>query len=190
MFDRFRFSKKGLTKGIAKEYNFKNFEEFYEQKDKFLSDNGSLFIPSLDVDFPPDFFASNEFKEEIDKLKSEFDFLICDTPPWRLFIDSKIIGKLMDNQIYVVCNQTSSFKDIQLFRKETNNYNNTTFFYNKFKLYFNLFWYKYEYPFYSRNYYYDYNDYSGNRNKFTFGAYSVESITNSYNLFIKWVKTY
>ena len=94
----------------------------------------------------------------------------------------------MDNQIYVVCNQTSSFKDIQLFRKETNNYNNTTFFYNKFKLYFNLFWYKYEYPFYSRNYYYDYNDYSGNRNKFTFGAYSVESITNSYNLFIKWVK--
>ncbi len=182
------FRKKGLTKGIAKEYNFKNFDEFYEQKDKFLSDNGSLFIPSLNVEFPPDFFASSEFKEEIDKLKNEFDFLICDTPPWRLFIDSKIIGKLMDNQIYVVCNQTSSFKDIQLFRKETNNYNGTRFFYNKFKLYFNFFWYKYEYPFYSRNYYYDYSDYSGIRNKFTFRAYAVESITNYYNLFVKWVK--
>ena len=36
------YRKKGITKEIAGEYNFKNFEEFNQQRDKFTTENGSL----------------------------------------------------------------------------------------------------------------------------------------------------
>ncbi len=157
------YRKKGITKEIAGEYNFKNFEEFNQQRDKFTTENGSLFVPSLDVNNPHDFFTSKEFLEQFNLLKTEFDYLICDTPPWRLFIDAKIISKLVDQHIYVVASQTSTFRDIELFLKEILNEEKVFYFYNKFDLYFNFLWYKYQYPYYSRSYYYDYSGYGSIR---------------------------
>ena len=153
------FRKKGLTKDIYGETNFKNYDEFNQNKSKFLSDNDSIFIPSLDIDNPPDFFSSEHFIEFVQSLKNEYDYIICDTPPWKLFVDAKIISKNFDQLIYIVCNQSSSFKDLDLFLKETEK-NKVNFFYNKFNLYFNFLWYKYQYPYYSRNYYYEYGHYS------------------------------
>ena len=45
-----------------------------------MDQSGSLFIPSFDIESPTDFFTSIEFKEEISKLKEEFDFIFSDTP--------------------------------------------------------------------------------------------------------------
>jgi len=183
------FRKKGLTRDLAPNANFKNFEEFFENKNDYTSDNESIFIPSFDVDSPPDFFTSEEFLKNISILKDEYDYLLFDTPPWRLFVDAKILSKHVDNHIYVVSSQASTFKDIDLFRKEINPEKNVYYFYNKFSLYFNFLWYQYEYPYYSRNYYYDYQNYGTGTKKFTISNFLVESATKLRNILSEWVKS-
>ena len=183
------YRKKGLTKVLASDANFKNFEEFDSLKSNYISENGSLFVPSLKVDDPPDFFTSQEFTKKITELKEDFDYVLFDTPPWRLFIDAKIISKQVDNHIYIVSNQTSTFKDIDLFKKEVHSEENISFFYNKFKLYFNFLWYQYQYPYYSRNYYYDYQTYTAETKNFTFSNFLVESASKLKNVLLKWVKS-
>ena len=154
------YRKKGLTKDFSKKISFTNFDEFEADIESFTYENGSLFIPSFEVDSPPNFFSSDEFKNKLNELKNQFDIVICDTPPWQLFIDSKIISKNFDSHLYVVCNQSTSFKDIDLFQKDFEDLSSIRYFYNKFNLYFNFLWYKYQYTYYSNNYYYDYLDYS------------------------------
>jgi tyrosine-protein kinase Etk/Wzc len=183
------YRKKGLTKELAPDSNFKNFEEFNREKNNFMTDNGSLFIPSFEVGFPQDFFTSEEFSEELSSLKKDFDYLILDTPPWRLFVDAKIISKHVDNHIYVVSDQTSTFKDINIFKEEIDSVQNVYYFYNNFKLYFNFLWYQYQYPYYSRNYYYDYQNYGRSVKNFTIVNFLVESGTKLRKLLYKWVKT-
>ena len=183
------YRKKGLTKTLSKDSKFNNFEEFNASRENFIDSNGSLFVPSFEVDSPNDFFSSEEFKSGIKDLKEEFDYLICDTPPWDLFVDAKIISKLFDIKIYIVCNHLTSFKDIKLFMKDIDNHDSVKFFYNKFYLYFNFLWYKYQYPAYSRNYYYDYMSYSNERNNFTFRSFLVESPTKLYNYAIEWINS-
>ena len=183
------YRKKGLTKTLSKDSKFNNFEEFNASRENFIDSNGSLFVPSFEVDSPNDFFSSEEFKSGIKDLKEEFDYLICDTPPWDLFVDAKIISKLFDIKIYIVCNHLTSFKDIKLFMKDIDNHDSVKFFYNKFYLYFNFLWYKYQYPAYSRNYYYDYMSYSSERNNFTFRSFLVESPTKLYNYAIEWINS-
>jgi tyrosine-protein kinase Etk/Wzc len=166
------FRKKDLTKNLYKEGALTSFEDFYRNIETFQSDNKSVFIPSFQVEDPPEFFSSDEFKQQIQKLKENYDFVICDTPPWKLFVDPKIISKVFDKKIYIVANQSSSFHDIHLFLQDIENVDSVRFFYNKFKLYFNFLWYKYQYPYYSRNYYYDYQDYSAIRRNITFSFIS------------------
>lgn len=183
------FRKKGLTRDLAPNSNFKNFEEFFENKNNYTSDNESIFIPSFDVDSPPDFFTSEEFLKHMSILKDEYDYLLFDTPPWRLFVDAKILSKHVDNHIYVVSSQASTFKDIELFRKEINPEKNVYYFYNKFSLYFNFLWYQYQYPYYSRNYYYDYQNYGTRTKKFTISNFLVESATKLRNILSEWAKS-
>ena len=183
------YRKKGLTKDLAPNANFKNFEEFFEDKKNYTSDNESIFIPSFSVESPPDFFTSEEFLKNISTLKADYDFLLFDTPPWRLFVDAKILSKHVDNHIYVVSSQVSTFKDIDLFKKEINSEKNVYYFYNKFSLYFNFLWYQYQYPYYSRNYYYDYQNYGIRTKKFTITNFLVESATKLRNMLSKWVKS-
>ena len=162
------YRKKDLTKNLYKEGELLNFDDFYENIEIFETDNKSVFVPSFRVEDPPEFFSSDEFKQNIEKLKENYDYVICDTPPWKLFVDPKIISKVFDKKIYIVANQSSSFHDIDLFKQDIENEETIRFFYNKFKLYFNFLWYKYQYPYYSRNYYYDYQDYSAIRRNVTF----------------------
>ena len=184
-----KYKKKGLTKELAPDSNFKSFEEFNEKKNNFTSDNGSLFIPSLEVDFPADFFTSEEFLNEISQLNENYDYILFDTPPWRLFVDAKILSKHVQSHIYVVSSQSSTFKDIDLFLKEINSEKNVYYFYNKFSLYFNFLWYRYQYPYYSRNYYYDYHRYGDVTKKFTISTFLVKSASKFQNMLLKWVKS-
>ena len=182
------YRKKGLTKEIIGSTDFKDFNDFNQNKKDFFDENGSLFIPSFNVDSPPDFFTSMEFKQEIEKLKQDFYFIICDTPPWNLFVDAKIISKLFDNHLYVVCNKISTFKDIDSFLKDFDSDSGIFYFYNKFNLYFNFLWYKYQYPYYENNYYYDYSSYSSTRKDFTFRRFLVELPSRLNKKIFKWVE--
>ena len=177
-----------MTQEIVGNIDFKSFEEFNLRKNDFYDENGSLFIPSFNIEDPPSFFTSDEFKNEINRLKEEFDFILCDTPPWNLFVDSKIICQQFEKHIYIVCNQLSTFKDIDSFLQDFENKSSVRFFYNKFNLYFNFLWYKYQYPYYSRNYYYDYSSYSAMRKNFTFKGFLVEFPTKFKNMLLKWVE--
>ena len=89
------YRKKGLTKEIIGSTEIKNFEEFSEKRSEYEGEGESLFIPSFDIESPPDFFTSEEFSREIKKIKEEFDYILCDTPPWNLFVDAKIISKFL-----------------------------------------------------------------------------------------------
>ncbi len=182
------YRKKGLTKEIKDDKNFKSFNEFENNLSEYIYENESLFIPSLEVDSPPDFFTSQEFKDKIEQLSLDFDYVICDTPPWKLFIDGKIISNSFDKHIYVVCNQKSSFRDIELFYKDFENKNSIFFFYNKFKLYFNFFWYQYQYPYYSRHDYYDYLDYASFKKDTSFLNILRDIPLNSILLLEKYIK--
>ena len=50
------YRKKGLTKTLSKDSKFNNFEEFNASRENFIDSNGSLFVPSFEVDSPNDFF--------------------------------------------------------------------------------------------------------------------------------------
>ncbi len=136
----------------------KSFEDFFQIEEEFRSEN-SLFIPSFSVDSIPTFFKSSEFESNIDKLKKDYDYVICDTPPWPLFVDAKIISKHFSQLIYIVGSEISTFKDIEIFESDTNRYDSISYFFNKFNYFYNFFGYQYQYPYYSNNYYYDYENY-------------------------------
>ena len=157
-------------KSLKSENPPENFKEFFENIDDFKIDQ-SLFVPKFKVDNPIEFFMSDEFKTEIQNFKKEYDFVICDTPPWDLFVDAKIVTENFDTCIYIVGNKLSSFKDIVLFNKEikaSDKNKKICFFYNKFDMFFRLFWLKYQYPNYSGNYYYGYSGYLNLNNPLKF----------------------
>ena len=183
------YRKKGLTQILNKKSSFKTFDEFLSKKNDFLTDNESLFIPSLDIEDPTNFFTSEEFKDFISSLNEEYDYVICDTPPWKLFVDAQMISKFFDTKLYVVCNQLTTFKDIEQFIEDNKKDENVRFFYNKFNIFFNFLWYKYQYPYYSRNYYYDYQEYSAIKRNFTFSKFSIESLSQLVEKIKKWVNS-
>lgn len=180
------YRKKGLTQELSLKSDFTDFQSFNSEKENFLDSSGNLIIPSFEVDSPPDFFTSESFISEINRLKEEFDYVICDTPPWDLFVDSKIISKVFNNHIYIVCNHISTFKDIDAFLKEIHSSENVKFFFNKFTMYLKFFWYKYQYPLYSRNYYYDYMSYSSLRKNLTIRSYLLDSLSKLWDVAQKW----
>ena len=57
---------------------------------------------------------------------------------WSLFVDAKIIKDTFKEIIYVVGNDISTFKDIEIFEKETKDVNSVFYFFNKFN-YFQYF---------------------------------------------------
>ena len=155
------YRKGDLSKEVMKENKdkFTNFEDFFKNIEKFKFDEG-VFVPSFDIEDPVNFFLSDDFKNGLEKLQKEYDVIICDTPPWSLFIDGKILSKYFSNILYIVGNNITTFKDIELIKKDLSREKNIKFFFNKFDLFFDIFWFKYVYPYYGGNYYYDYNGYS------------------------------
>ena len=181
------YRKKGLTKEVIGTTDVKNFDEFNNLRNDFQDESGNLFIPSFEVDDPPSFFTSEDFKKQLIKLKEEFDYVLCDTPPWNLFVDAKIISKYFDQHIYIVCNQISTFKDIDFVLQDFENPSSVKYIYNKFNLYFNFLWYRYQYPYYSRNYYYDYSSYSSIKKDFIFKNFLVELPAKFNKVASKWL---
>ena len=165
-----RLQKRDLTlKSFDPKNSPKSFKEFYQDIDNYRFEQ-SLFIPSFEVENSVEFFMSEEFKSELEKLKEDYDILLCDTPPWGLFVDAKIVSQYFDSSLYVVGNKMSTFKDIILFNKDIDSIDkkiDVRYFYNKFDIFFNFLWYSYNYPNYSDNYYYEYSGYR-NTKKFLF----------------------
>lgn len=165
------YKKRDLTlKSFSSEKTPKDFKEFFQDIDSYKIEQ-SLFIPSFDVENSVEFFTSDEFASEIKKLKEEYDYVICDTPPWSLFIDAKIVSRYFDACLYVVGNKISTFKDIILFNKDLESFEkqkSIKYFYNKFDVFFNFFWYRYHYPNYSDNYYYEYSAYGNLKEEYLF----------------------
>ena len=188
LFD-FDYRKKGLTKEFVKDKSYKNFDEFYEDIEIFTGENDSVFVPSLEKESPPDFFTSKEFIDVLNSFKEDYDYTICDTPPWGLFVDAKIISKHFDLIVYVVNNQVTTFKDLNLVEKDLEESKNLKFIYNKFNLYFNFLWLKYKYPSYAKNYYYDYGNYSNFKGGFNSSFFKILSSSGFSKNILKILKS-
>jgi hypothetical protein len=183
------YRKAELSKRLYKDKDtdFKSFDDFNKRKDEFIRKNG-LFIPAFEIDNPINFFKSEEFISELEQLRKDYDIVICDTPPWTLFVDAKLLSNIFDNFIYVVGNKISSFRDIDLFLKDNDGIkeNKISYFFNKYDLYFDFLWLKLQYPYYYSNYYYDY--YSGYKKDFTKYSNLVKSLDFLKKFFRKWTK--
>ena len=185
------FRKGGLTNKYFPEFktNISSLEEFVQSKENFFQ-NGNLIVPQLNVEDPPDFFMSKDFKDFLEGLKQEYDYLICDTPPWNTFVDADVISKCFNKIFYIIGNKISTFKDIDLFAEDVGNKTKIHYFYNKFDLYFQLLWLKYQYPYYSKNYYYDYVDYQNIKSEFTIYGFLVQFAQDNIKKVKKWVSTF
>lgn len=163
----YRKGSKNLFNNI-KDEEFSSFDEFFLKRKDYEIDE-SLYIPSLKVDSIPAFFKSEEFESNLQKIKEEFDFIICDTPPWSLFVDAKIISQKFAHIIYVAGSEITTFKDIEVYESESQRADTTSYFFNKFNYFYNIFGLKYQYPYYANNYYYNYENYrfSKKRSKIT-----------------------
>jgi tyrosine-protein kinase Etk/Wzc len=169
-------------KNSRPEREFKSFEEFFNYQEDYKTGE-CLFIPSLTVDSIPSFFKSNNFKENILKLKQEYDYVLCDTPPWSLFVDSKIIRENFEKIIYIVGSNISTFKDIETFEDEVNKKESTFFFFNKFNYFYNVLGLTYQYPYYSNDHYYDYENYRSIRKEVNITKFFVNLYRKFKNLF-------
>ena len=157
-----------------------SFEEFYTNETKFKSKN-SLFVPSFKVEAIPTFFKSEEFKSNLEQIKKDYEYVICDTPPWPLFVDAKIVSKYFSQIIYIVGSEVSTFKDIEIFETDSKRTDSIAYFFNKFNYFYNFFGYQYQYPYYSNSYYYDYENYRSLRKEVNIATF----FRRIFNLFKK-----
>ncbi len=51
---------------------------------------------------PPDILSTKRFASLVDKLRDSFDYVIFDTPPVSLFVDSAILSSVVDGTLLVV----------------------------------------------------------------------------------------
>ncbi len=182
------FRKGGLTNKFFPQFKteISSLTQFIQNESSFITE-GNLVVPNLNIENPPDLFMSDEFKEYLERLKKEYDFVICDTPPWATFVDANVISKSFNKLFYIIGSKISTFKDINLFLGEIENKKRVHYFYNKFDLYFQLLWLKYQYPYYSRNYYYDYVSYQNIKSEFTIYGFLVQSMQNMVKTLRKWI---
>ena len=157
-------------KNSDNEEEFKSFDDFLKSKDRYKKGD-RLFIPAFKVDSIPSYFKSQDFKDNISELKKEYDYILCDTPPWALFVDAKIIKENFEKIIYVVGSNISTFKDIETFEVEVNKKEDVFFFYNKFNYFYNVLGLTYQYPYYSNDHYYDYENYRSIRKEVNISSF-------------------
>ncbi len=159
----YRKGSKNLFDNIEEE-EFSSFNEFFQKRKDYEIDIG-LYVPPFNVESNPAFFKSEEFGLNLQKLKEEYDFIICDTPPWSLFVDAKIISQKFKHIVYVAGSEITTFKDIETFEADSQREDSTSYFFNKFNYFYNIFGLKYQYPYYSNNYYYGYENYRFSQKK-------------------------
>ena len=179
------YRRASLSNKQEKSNEYNSFEDFFKDIDQFKSGD-SLFIPAFKVDSIPAFLKSNEFKENIEKLKNDYDYVICDTPPWSIFVDAKIIKDSFEQVIYIVGNEITTFKDIEIFENEIKTTESVSYFFNKFNYFFNILGLTYQYPYYSRDYYYDYGGYQNLRKEVNISSFFQNLLKKFKGIFKKW----
>ena len=77
-------------------------------------------IPNMDIIFagkvppnPAELLGSDAFRKMLETLKSEYDYVIIDTPPLGYVIDSAVIAPICDGTIVVVENNAISYRAAQ-----------------------------------------------------------------------------
>jgi polysaccharide biosynthesis transport protein len=107
---------------------------------------------------PAELLNSGEMERFVEKVKSEFDFVIFDSPPILAVTDSEILSRITDASVLIAganeANREMLKKATQLLKDEDNSFLGVIL--NKFK--FNI-----GYGYYYKNYYYYYTDKKKNR---------------------------
>lgn len=107
---------------------------------------------------PAELLDSHEMEQFVAKVKSEFDFVIFDSPPILAVTDSEILSRMTDASILVAganeANREMLMKAAQLLSDDSHSFLGVVL--NKFK--FNI-----GYGYYYKNYYYYYSDKKKNR---------------------------
>lgn len=67
---------------------------------------------------PSELLGSKRFREMIETLKAEFDYIIVDTPPLGSVIDSAVAAGACDGMIMVIENNAISYKFVQKVKEQ------------------------------------------------------------------------
>lgn len=139
---------KGLTNIIAGEVDL-------EKSILSFSDiNIDVLIAGTVPPNPSELLASNRMEEIINKLKSEYDYVIIDAPPVSVVTDAAIVGAYVDGAILVVRSKFASTDVIKLAKKKLEDVNIKIFgvvltrFNNKNSNKKGAYSYSYEYDYY------------------------------------------
>lgn len=63
---------------------------------------------------PAEILASNTFKEFVEDLSKEYDYVFIDTPPVGLFTDASLVSTISDGVIFVIKSSDTKKEDIAL----------------------------------------------------------------------------
>lgn len=63
---------------------------------------------------PAEILASNTFKEFVEDLSKEYDYVFIDTPPVGLFTDASLVSTISDGVIFVIKSSDTKREDIAL----------------------------------------------------------------------------
>lgn len=63
---------------------------------------------------PAEILASNTFKEFVEDLSKEYDYVFIDTPPVGLFTDASLVSTISDGVIFVIKSSDAKREDIAL----------------------------------------------------------------------------
>ena len=111
--------KKGLSNIISKNDDYKSLVNRY----KFQQDNfDTLFVGTKNIDLV-EVFNSEKFNKIISYLKSEYDYVIFDTAPFLVMIDSLELFNKSDYIINVFRNNYSPKKTAKYFKEHIKKYN-------------------------------------------------------------------
>ena len=63
---------------------------------------------------PAEILASNAFKDFVEELSKEYDYVFIDTPPVGLFTDASLVSTICDGVIFVIKSSDTKKEDISL----------------------------------------------------------------------------
>lgn len=63
---------------------------------------------------PAEILASNAFKDFVEELSKEYDYVFIDTPPVGLFTDASLVSTISDGVIFVIKSSDTKKEDISL----------------------------------------------------------------------------
>jgi len=106
--------KKGLTHYLTGQGELKDI--VYKNKPS-QEDSEFYIIPAGPVsNSPTELLSSTKFKEMLEKLRSQYDIIIIDTPPLANVVDAAIVGAKVDGSIIVIESGGVNYQIVQKVR--------------------------------------------------------------------------